>query len=119
MGTYLRGWTRCFDFWAVSPRAEFWVFVALNALISLTLKLIADPVGIGLILYYVFSFAIIIPSFAVAVRRLRDGGNSPWLILFLLLPLIGTVILIVLWLQKSQGPTAQRGVGSASQSPTT
>ncbi|NEB77415.1 DUF805 domain-containing protein [Streptomyces sp. SID14478] len=98
---------------------EFWLFIALNALISLPLKLIADPVGIGLIPYDVFGYAIIIPSLAVAVRRLRDGGNSPWLIIFLLLPLIGTVVLIVLWLQRSQEPTAQRGVGSTSHSPTT
>jgi uncharacterized membrane protein YhaH (DUF805 family) len=33
---------------------------------------------------------------AAAVKRLRDGGNSPWLVLISLIPFIGSLILLAL-----------------------
>jgi len=41
--------------------------------------------------------ALFIPSLAVAVRRLHDTGRSGWWFLIALIPLIGTILLIV-WL---------------------
>ncbi len=79
-------------------RKEYWMFVLWNIIVSIALFLIGLLIIIGaaitknasLILMsnavYVllvggYSLAIILPSFAVGVRRLHDTNNSGWLIL--------------------------------------
>lgn len=38
----------------------------------------------------------------MAVRRLRDAGLSPWLVLMMLIPVIGTIALIVIFCRPSR-----------------
>ena len=57
-----------------------------------------SPYGYITILYYFF---ILIPSFAVLVRRLHDVGKSGWFILISLIPLVGAIWLLVLVLTDS------------------
>ena len=63
----------------------------------------------------VYWFAVIIPSIAIAVRRLHDTGRSGWMILLGLIPLVGSIILIVFYVQPSDGPN-EYGAGPASAS---
>ena len=49
----------------------------------------------GLILYLVVGLALIIPSLAVAVRRLHDTNRSGWWVLIALLPVLGALVLLV------------------------
>jgi len=57
--------------------------------------------GAGL-LSGIYSLAVLIPSIAVAIRRLHDTGRSGWWILISLVPLIGTIVLLVFTVQDSQ-----------------
>jgi uncharacterized membrane protein YhaH (DUF805 family) len=45
---------------------------------------------------------MLIPGIAVTVRRLHDSGRSGWWILIALIPLIGTIILLVFMVLDSQ-----------------
>lgn len=54
------------------------------------------------ILIAVWSLVMIVPSIAIGCRRLRDAEKSPWLYLLCLIPLVGPVILLVLWCQASK-----------------
>ena len=54
--------------------------------------------GLGAFLYLVYIIGMIVPSVAVAVRRLHDTDKSGALFLLLLLPLIGSIILLVFYL---------------------
>lgn len=63
-----------------------------------------QPFGIVSILY---SLAILIPGLAVTVRRLHDVGKSGWMILITLIPVIGTIWLLVLTLTDSN-PTENK-----------
>lgn len=54
----------------------------------------------GLILIY--SLATIIPSLAVCIRRLHDTGKSGWSLLFVLIPFIGSIILLIFLITDSQ-----------------
>ncbi|MDY0077004.1 MAG: DUF805 domain-containing protein [Bacteroidales bacterium] len=57
----------------------------------------------------IYSLALIIPSLAVAVRRLHDVGKSGWMILIGLIPLIGFIWLLVLMVTDSKPGENQYG----------
>jgi uncharacterized membrane protein YhaH (DUF805 family) len=78
-----------------ASRSEFWWFALFATLISLILGTIwADLAG-------AWGFVVLLPFLAVSVRRLRDAGFA-WPMIFLgLIPLVGVIILVVLWAQRS------------------
>ncbi len=55
--------------------------------------------GVG-ILGAIFGLATLLPSIAVAVRRLHDRDMSGWWVLLALIPLIGFLILLFFYVQK-------------------
>ena len=67
-----------------------------------------ENLGYGLF-YILYTLAIIIPSLAVAVRRLHDTGKSGWWIFISLIPLIGGIWLLVLLVTDSQPGENQYG----------
>ena len=83
-------------------RKEYWMFVLFNiifAIVAIILDNILgtamEGVGYGLI-YALYMLAVLIPSLAVAVRRLHDTGRSGWMILIALIPFVGAIWLLVL-----------------------
>ena len=92
-------------------RKEYWMFVLINLIISLalySLVLIGAAANssilasIGGLLYFVYALGIILPSIAVAVRRLHDVGKSGWYLLVAFIPLVGPIWLLVLLATDSQ-----------------
>ena len=87
----------CFNKYATfegrANRPEYWFWY----LFTLLLGLIAWIPVLG----WLLSLAVIIPTLAVAVRRLHDTGRSGWNLLFGLIPFIGCIILIIFFVQKS------------------
>ena len=49
-----------------------------------------------------YSLAILIPSIAVVVRRLHDTGRSGWWLLIGLIPVLGSIVLIVFFVLDSE-----------------
>ena len=83
-------------------RKEYWFFVLFYVLISIVATVIDsmtgsfDPtMGMGM-LGLLVALALLIPSLAVAVRRLHDTDRSGWWVLLCLIPLIGGIWLLVL-----------------------
>jgi len=59
--------------------------------------------GFGL-LSGIFTLAIIVPSLAVSVRRLHDTNRTGWWLLLSIIPILGTIVLVVFWcLRGTQG----------------
>lgn len=94
-------------------RKEFWFFVLFNVLISMGLSLVDyqtglfdEERGVGL-LSGIYSLAILLPSIAVAIRRLHDTSRSGWWLLIAFIPLIGAIVLIVFYALDST-PGANR-----------
>ena len=85
------------DFEGRASRPEFWWFVLFAALVSAALASLnvntpAGTIYVGAALAGAWSVAILLPTLAVAVRRLRDAGR-PWEeLLWLLVPIAGLVI---------------------------
>ena len=46
--------------------------------------------------------AVLLPNLAVAVRRLRDAGYGWGNLFWILVPIAGIVVLIVLWTQPTK-----------------
>ena len=90
-------------------RAEYWYFVLFNMIIGIVLGIIDGGIGSGSILSGIYPLAVLIPSIAVSVRRLHDTNHSGWWLLINLLPLIGTIILVVFLVRDSQPGKNQYG----------
>ena len=84
-------------------RTEFWMFFLFSAIISIFLAVIdefmgwkvemsGDNLGFLSTLYYI---AVIIPYFAVIIRRLHDTERSGWWFLIAFIPIVGVIILLV------------------------
>jgi len=74
-----------------------------NLIISIILNIISfiikDKINI---LGVIYSLAVLLPGLAVAVRRLHDVGKSGWMLFISLIPLVGTIWLIVLMVRDSE-----------------
>lgn len=93
-----------------ATRPEYWwfiLFVLLVQLVSQTIDAAVFGAGedAGQPLSIVASLALLLPSIAVAVRRLHDIGRTGWWVLIGLVPLIGFLVLLYFYVQPSQeGP---------------
>lgn len=83
------------DFNGRSRRKEFWMFILFSFLFSLAAGIVDNLLGITII-SAIYGLAVLIPTIAAGIRRLHDTGKSGWWILIALIPLIGTIWLIVL-----------------------
>jgi uncharacterized membrane protein YhaH (DUF805 family) len=64
----------------------------------------------------IFALGILLPSLAVAVRRMHDAGKSGWWLLIQLVPLFGTLVLLYFLVQPSQ-PGANAFGAAPAQTP--
>src|SRR6266496_4530976 len=60
------------------------------------------PIPLYTILEYVWLFIVIIFQLSLLARRYRDTGNSGWLSLLYIIPIINIVILLVLFFLPSK-----------------
>lgn len=67
------------------------MFFLFNLLISLVLTFVAAAIGFDF-LSSIYSLAVLIPSLAVAVRRMHDSNRSGW---FILVPLYNLYLAII------------------------
>ncbi|MFJ9260573.1 DUF805 domain-containing protein [Streptomyces bacillaris] len=89
-------------------RKEFWMFALVSFVISIVLSIIGSLISTD-ILSYIYSLAILIPSLAVAVRRLHDTSRSGWWLLIGLVPLVGFIVLIVFFASEGKQEPNQHG----------
>jgi len=119
MNWYLKVLKQYADFSGRARRKEFWMFYLFNLIVYFALMSVMVAgwaitessaffvVGIGI--YLVYAFAIIIPTLAVCVRRLHDTGRSGWYYFIGFIPLVGGIILLVWFCQDSQAGVNQWG----------
>jgi uncharacterized membrane protein YhaH (DUF805 family) len=95
------------EFSGRATRPEFWWWALLNLLVVGALDLfkvirIGDNASLGSLLAGLWGIAVLLPSLAVAVRRLRDAGFRWGNLFFLLVPIAGIFVLITLWVQPTK-----------------
>ncbi|MEL6253733.1 MAG: DUF805 domain-containing protein [Bacteroidota bacterium] len=115
MNYYLMAFKRYADFSGRSRRKEYWYFVLFNLLVYIVLFaadmaiISSGSAGLG-IFSGIYALATLIPSLAVAVRRLHDIGRSGWSILFGLIPVIGAVLLLIWYTTDSDAGSNAYGL---------
>lgn len=125
MSYYLEALKKYAVFSGRARRAEYWYFVLFNLIVAIVLSLIDRLIGtfsgasnIG-ILSGIYSLAVLIPTLALWVRRLHDIDRTGWWILINLIPLIGTIVLLVFALtpgtpgSNQYGPDPKQTTGEA------
>ena len=113
---YKKYWMGYFDFTGRSSRSDYWLAVLANTIVTIILFSIVIVVTvfdspnshyhiIFILLYLLamlYFFANYIPSIALQVRRLRDAGFH-WALIFLsYVPVIGDIVLLVLFCQPTK-----------------
>ena len=104
-----------------ATRSEYWYFALFTFLITFMLALVdafvinpmlgmtPEQAAEGGILQMVISLALLIPSIAVAIRRLHDIGKSGWWLLLSLIPILGWLVLLYFYVTDSQSGDNEYG----------
>lgn len=108
MNWYLDVLKKYADFNGRARRTEFWMFALFNLIAYIVLALIGRVIGFSA-LPLLYGLAVLLPSLAVAVRRLHDTGRSGWMILLGLIPCIGGIVLLVFYCGDSQPGDNEHG----------
>lgn len=99
------------DFSGSCSRKEYWLTVVAITILGIGVAGVGEIIEglggaagviIGMALVALFDLALAVPGLAISCRRLRDAGYSPWLILLCLIPLIGSLALLVMFCRPSK-----------------
>jgi uncharacterized membrane protein YhaH (DUF805 family) len=117
MSWYLEVLRKYAQFSGRARRKEYWFFALFNLLVAFVITMLSA----GAVLLFVgrgdtastlvfvpvalYSFAVLIPTLAVTVRRLHDTGRSGWWYFVVFVPFIGGFLLLILTLMEgTPGP---------------
>jgi uncharacterized membrane protein YhaH (DUF805 family) len=90
-------------------RKEYWMYTLINVVIILVLEIAGFAMmknALGTIILGVmglYCLATLLPSIAVAIRRLHDTGRSGWWLLVCVIPLVSLVLLVFMFLDSQPG----------------
>ena len=133
-GGYWDVWRKTADYVGVARRGEFWPFTLINFAILVAELVFAvawynalsddygnlrsdqeGPFFFVLFLIYASYVILSIPWFSMAVRRVRDATGSGWWLLTCLIPVIGGLVLLVLFLLPTRKATSSSPNGPSEE----
>ena len=87
-------------------RSELWYAVLFNFIVAIVLGIVDGAMGtssqgIGL-LGGLYSLATLVPSLAIAVRRLHDTGRKGTYLFMSLIPVVGGILVLIRYFEDSQ-----------------
>ena len=94
-----------FDFGGRATRTQFWMFVLINFIVGVVLGIVCAiflKEQTTSLVIKIYNLALLLPCLGIAARRLRDGGFTPWLLLIGLIPVIGWIALLILYIMPSK-----------------
>jgi uncharacterized membrane protein YhaH (DUF805 family) len=104
-----------------APRSEFWWFTLAVIILSLILSVIDGAVLAPMLGFEAFaeeagnplgvigSLVLLLPSLALAVRRLHDIDRSGWWYFIIIVPIIGPLVLLYWYIQPGTDGSNQFG----------
>lgn len=115
MNWYLKVLRQYADFTGRARRKEYWMFVLFNIIFAIIAMILDNVLGLAWgepgygPIYLLYALFVFIPGLAVAVRRLHDINKSGWMILVSLIPIIGAIWLLVLFVMDGTPGANQYG----------
>ncbi|MEL7059743.1 MAG: DUF805 domain-containing protein [Acidobacteriota bacterium] len=124
MNWYLEVLKNYAQFEGRARRKEYWMFILIHIIIAIALSIVDQAAGLMVasgtgVLSALYSVGVLVPSLAVAVRRLHDTGRSGWWLLLGLIPCLGALVLIFFLAQDGEaganvhGPNPKLGATHA------
>lgn len=101
MQEYIAMWKNYVNFKDRTSVRGYWMAILFNVIAAFILGMIANFIPALSFLSGLYSLAVLIPGLALVVRRLRDTGKAWYYIFFALIPLVGSIILLVFMCQKT------------------
>ena len=127
MNEFIKPYFKYAQFSGRADRKEFWYFMLFYIVVAIVLSILDGLIFGGQVamtndgfsasssgpLQAVFALGSLIPLLAVTFRRLHDIGKTAWWVLLGLIPLVGTIILIIWYARK--GDPAPNAYGEVPQ----
>ena len=108
------GFDNYVNFSGRASRPAYWWWFLFAILASIVANIIDAAIGVTIVSIIV-ALGLFLPGLAVAFRRLHDTDRSGWWILIGLIPLIGFIVLLIFFVQKSDPADHQYGPPPADQ----
>ena len=87
-----------------ASRSEYWYWILFYVL-ALIVAIVIDRMLFGFaILQSILSLALLLPSIAVAIRRLHDLDRSGWWVLLAFVPIANIVLIVWFCMKGTTGP---------------
>jgi uncharacterized membrane protein YhaH (DUF805 family) len=99
MESYFRVIRKYMDFSGRADRREFWMFALCNFIVWIVFAILSKIPILGFIfriVSFLYMLAVLVPSLAVAARRLHDTNQSGFLLFIALVPFAGIVVVLIL-----------------------
>ena len=104
MNWYLTVLKKYADFSGRARRKEYWMYFLFNMIFLIAAAVIDTLAGLQFsplvpygYVYMAYALGTFIPGLAVGVRRLHDVNKSGWWMFIVLVPIVGSIWLLVLW----------------------
>ena len=107
MNWYLEALKKYAVFSGRARRKEYWFFVLFGMIFAIIAMILDNVLGIAIEglgygpIYLLLQLAMFLPGLGVLFRRLHDAGKSGWFFLIGLIPIIGTIWLLVVLCRDS------------------
>ncbi|PQA92984.1 hypothetical protein B0A69_12525 [Chryseobacterium shigense] len=117
MKWYLKALKQYADFTGRARRTEYWMYILFNLIFAIIAAVLDNLLGLKFnqeipygFIYLIYGLATFIPGLAVMVRRLHDVDKSGWWMFISLIPIVGTIWLLVLLATDGTPGANQYGV---------
>ncbi len=107
MRWYLSCLSNYANFSGRARRKEYWMFVLFSTIFSVVLRwidaiiIIASGMSLEIgILSSIYFLVLFVPTMAVQVRRLHDTDRSGWCWLLNLIPIVGSLVLFIWFVEE-------------------
>lgn len=90
-----------------ASRSEYWWWALVSGVVSIVFEVLVRVSGLFSVLDVIWVLAVLVPSIALAARRLHDINRSGWWQLLALIPIIGWIILLI-WFCTDSRPEGAR-----------
>jgi uncharacterized membrane protein YhaH (DUF805 family) len=108
--------TQYVGFTGRARRSEYWWFALFTVLVGLAAAILDSVLGTTLgsdgstgVIGIIVNLALLLPTLAVAMRRLHDTDRSGWWLLIGLVPIVGAIVLLVFFVLDSTPGTNRFG----------
>ena len=110
MKWFLKALKQYTDFNGRARRTEYWMYILFYTIFSYAAFMLDYLLGTTSVFTGIYALALLLPTIAVGVRRLHDIGKSGWMMLVGLIPVIGGIWLLILFIKEGTPGSNEYGI---------